>query len=253
MTNDLHSDRNGEASQRATWLLPAGEGLPGFLYFAVLTSLVLHGMVVVTAAAWYVPAKAIRAEQGRSSIAVRLSVPSVPQESPPEPKPVTDLPASFLSEFLDAIEIPVRPPRPEDIVPEEPEPAPEPTPVEPPPKEEPDTVPTEQETQVASEASQAAEEQTGAIDDWPRTMASNPAPPYPALAVSQRWEGVVSLRVAVGANGLVQEISVFQSSGYPILDEAALETVRYWRFIPAKRFGVAVRSRVRVPINFNIR
>jgi protein TonB len=44
---------------------------------------------------------------------------------------------------------------------------------------------------------------------------------------------------------------VLKSSGYDMLDQSALETVRArWRFIPARRDGVPVADTVQVPIRF---
>ncbi|MGH8475705.1 MAG: energy transducer TonB, partial [Methylococcales bacterium] len=43
------------------------------------------------------------------------------------------------------------------------------------------------------------------------------------------------------------------SSGHEVLDEAALNAVRRWRFVPAKRAGVAQASWATVPIEFELR
>lgn len=80
----------------------------------------------------------------------------------------------------------------------------------------------------------------------------NPKPEYPSLARRRQWEGRVILKVRVLAAGTVAAASVETSSGHEILDEAALEAVRRWRFVPAKRGGQPVDSVVNVPINFNL-
>ncbi len=72
------------------------------------------------------------------------------------------------------------------------------------------------------------------------------------MAKSRGWTGKVMLRVQVSAQGLSDSVAVDQSSGHEILDEAAVEAVKQWRFIPAKRGETPVASSVIVPIIFNL-
>lgn len=81
----------------------------------------------------------------------------------------------------------------------------------------------------------------------------NPAPSYPKSAKRRRLEGVVELKVQVSADGSVLSLSIFKSCGHNALDRSALQTVRNWRFLPAKRNGKAVNSDVIVPIRFQLR
>ena len=80
----------------------------------------------------------------------------------------------------------------------------------------------------------------------------NPSPPYPPQSRRIGEEGEVVLSVLVSADGLAQAVSIKTSSGSSRLDEAALRTVRQWRFIPATRAGQAIESRVLVPILFKL-
>ena len=81
----------------------------------------------------------------------------------------------------------------------------------------------------------------------------NPLPPYPAPARRMGMEGIVLLEVIVAPDGRAREVRVLRSSGHAMLDEAAVSTVRtHWRFIPARRDGVAVESRAEVPIRFRL-
>ncbi len=81
--------------------------------------------------------------------------------------------------------------------------------------------------------------------------ATNPKPPYPLIARRMGVEGVVVLRVLVRENGEVEKVAVSQSSGFRLLDESALKTVRdRWRFLPARLDGKPVESWVEVPIRF---
>lgn len=83
--------------------------------------------------------------------------------------------------------------------------------------------------------------------------AHNPKPDYPAIAKSRGWQGKVMLRVQVSAQGLSEAVSVETSSGHDMLDESAVEAVKQWKFIPAKRGETAVASSVLVPIIFTLR
>ena len=81
---------------------------------------------------------------------------------------------------------------------------------------------------------------------------SNPRPAYPPLARRRGEEGQVLLRVLVSIGGRAAQLELQQSSGSTLLDEAAQAAVRQWKFVPAQRAGVAVESRVLVPIVFRL-
>ncbi|MDP1681808.1 MAG: energy transducer TonB [Burkholderiales bacterium] len=81
----------------------------------------------------------------------------------------------------------------------------------------------------------------------------NPVPVYPALARRLGEEGRVSLRVFVGIDGLPAKIELHQSSGYSRLDSVARETVRRWRFAPARLGDERIGAWVVVPISFSLR
>ncbi|ATG88555.1 TonB family protein [Methylomonas koyamae] len=80
----------------------------------------------------------------------------------------------------------------------------------------------------------------------------NPKPEYPSIARSRGWQGKVLLRVQVDAEGRAEAVALEQSCGHDMLDESALEAVKQWRFVPAKRDDVAVASSVLVPIIFSL-
>lgn len=81
---------------------------------------------------------------------------------------------------------------------------------------------------------------------------NNPAPAYPQLAISRKWEGQVLLNVRVFSNGSVDSIEVARTSGRKVLDDAAVKTVQTWRFVPAKRGKDAIDGWVQVPIDFKL-
>ncbi len=67
-------------------------------------------------------------------------------------------------------------------------------------------------------------------------------PAYPRVAREKGWEGEVLVRIAITADGAVRSATVERSSGYDVLDRAAVEAVLRWRFEPARRAGAAVAS-----------
>jgi periplasmic protein TonB len=80
----------------------------------------------------------------------------------------------------------------------------------------------------------------------------NPEPPYPETARRRRLEGTVILAVRVTALGRAGDISVKQSSGYTVLDEAALKAVHDWDFEPARVGALAVESNIEIPVRFKL-
>jgi TonB family protein len=79
----------------------------------------------------------------------------------------------------------------------------------------------------------------------------NPAPAYPALSRRMGEHGRVLLRVHVTPEGSPAQIEVRESSGFERLDKAARDTVRRWRFVPAKQGDRGVAAWVLVPISFS--
>ena len=80
----------------------------------------------------------------------------------------------------------------------------------------------------------------------------NPTPKYPIMSRKLQEEGKVLLEVNVTATGTAERVLIKQGSGYSRLDQAALNTVRHWRFIPARRGDEAIASSVVVPIVFKL-
>lgn len=80
----------------------------------------------------------------------------------------------------------------------------------------------------------------------------NPAPNYPKLARRRGFQGTVILEVLVDENGRVGDLQVSKSSGYKILDRAAMASVKGWAFVPGMRGGKKVEMWVKVPIRFQL-
>ena len=82
---------------------------------------------------------------------------------------------------------------------------------------------------------------------------NNPKPGYPAFARRMGIEGEVMIKVLVSSQGTALKIEVAHSSGYEILDKAAAEAVKNWRFVPAKHGDSPVEEWVQVPVAFRLR
>ncbi|MCG3112650.1 MAG: TonB family protein [Candidatus Manganitrophus sp. SB1] len=84
----------------------------------------------------------------------------------------------------------------------------------------------------------------------PSAGQSNPKPHYPERARAEGREGTALLRVTVLATGKVGEALIEQSSGHTDLDRSAVEAVRKWTFLPARRGENPVTSSIRIPVIF---
>ncbi|MCU0764116.1 MAG: energy transducer TonB [Hydrogenophaga sp.] len=82
---------------------------------------------------------------------------------------------------------------------------------------------------------------------------SNPAPVYPAVSRRLGEQGRVLFDVYILPDGTVGEIKLKRSSGFARLDEAALEAVRQWRYVPAKRGDQPIPYWYVQPIDFAMR
>jgi len=78
----------------------------------------------------------------------------------------------------------------------------------------------------------------------------NLPPRYPDLARRRGWEGTVMLQVEVADDGTVGSIDIHTGSSYSLLDNAALEAVRKWRFKPGSKDGQPFAMTVLVPVHF---
>jgi TonB family protein len=73
-------------------------------------------------------------------------------------------------------------------------------------------------------------------------------PVYPALAQSAHVSGAVTIEATIGTDGKVVDAKVVHS--IPMLDQAALDAVRQWEYLPTMLNGVPVPVLVTVTVNF---
>lgn len=84
----------------------------------------------------------------------------------------------------------------------------------------------------------------------PVLLPGNLLPSYPLAALGSRQQGKVIVRVQVLSDGRVGQAFIRDTSGSKPLDDAAVATVRGWRFQPARRNGQPVPAWVNVPIEY---
>lgn len=198
----------------------------------------------------------IRLEADRAagaSVQVRLVAAPTPQpvakpeprpERPPEPKPrpiekpVVRKTAPLLSSEAPA-ERSVAPAKTEPVKPVEPAPtaAPAPAPTPPAPAPGPNLLDT------PKQISSAELKQLGC---------RIPRPDYPPKARRLEQEGTVLVRLTIGADGAVKTARVARSSGYPLLDAAALTSIEAGRCQPYTTAGIARAVEAEQPIAFNL-
>ena len=78
----------------------------------------------------------------------------------------------------------------------------------------------------------------------------NPHPTYPLIARKKGWEGRVVLQTDVDKEGNVKFIRILESSGFKVLDDISIETLKTWKFKPAKLGNKFVDDIVNIPVKF---
>ncbi len=75
-------------------------------------------------------------------------------------------------------------------------------------------------------------------------------PIYPKIAQAAKVAGVVILEATISKEGEVRDVKVLRS--IPMLDNAALDAVRQWRYTPPLLNGVPVDVIMTVTVNFTL-
>jgi protein TonB len=130
---------------------------------------------------------------------------------------------------------PPPPPKPEMTIPE---PKPEPPPpvpkpvVIPPPQPKP---PTEEYVPVTQP-----------------TFAIQATHVYPPEAARRRQQGVVVLMLYINGSGTLDKVEIVKSSGFPLLDAAAIKEMKQSRFEPAMDGAIPIRSRAQASVTYRL-
>jgi protein TonB len=146
--------------------------------------------------------------------------PAQPEPKEPDIKPEVDIPAPQVEQPMPQVEV-------ADL----------------PPMENVEAPPSESAISASSNAS--------APQELKATQRVEPV--YPPTSRRMGEEGVVRLKVLVDERGRPHEVVVQNSSGYPRLDQAAIEAVRRWRFEPATDGSRAVSAWSAVAIRFQLK
>ncbi len=75
-------------------------------------------------------------------------------------------------------------------------------------------------------------------------------PQYPAIAKAARIQGVVVLQATISTTGLIENIRVV--SGPPMLQQAAVDAVRSWRYKPYLLNGEPIEVETTINVVFNL-
>jgi protein TonB len=75
-------------------------------------------------------------------------------------------------------------------------------------------------------------------------------PQYPAIAKAARIQGTVVLQATISKSGGIENLRVI--SGPPMLQQAAMEAVRSWRYKPYLLNGDPVEVETTVNVVFNL-
>lgn len=181
-----------------------------------------------------------QAEQSKKQVAVLPAKP-IPVKQSAE-KATVSAPAPEPERPVARVDKPVPPPKPEPVKQEVPPPV---EPVSLSADSSPAEAPLHPDAAMESSQTQQASFRAAHVRKQPK-------PHYPRLARRRGQEGTVWLRVQIDTAGKARSIEIERSSGFEILDKAALKAVRSWRFLPALQDGQARVSYVKIPVKFQL-
>ncbi|HEY7289226.1 MAG TPA: TonB family protein [Vicinamibacterales bacterium] len=114
-------------------------------------------------------------------------------------------------------------------------------------KEKADTAARAKAAAVKREAAKAKAVRVGG-NVRPPVKVKDVTPVYPAIAKSARVSGAVVIDATVGTDGKVVDTKVVRS--VPLLDQAAVDAVQQWQYMPSLLDGVPTPVVMRVTVNF---
>jgi protein TonB len=157
--------------------------------------------------------------------------PPKPIVVPPPPQPIIEMPPAKPEEKPQ----PPTPPKPEMAIPE---PKPEPPPAAP----KPVIVPPPQPKPPMEEYSPVTQP----------TFAVQATHVYPPEAARRHQQGSVVLMLYINGSGTLDKIEIVKSSGFPLLDAAAIKEMKQSRFEPAMDGAIPIRSRAEATVTFRL-
>jgi protein TonB len=169
---------------------------------------------------------------------VTLTTPLPPQPEPkpiavPTPQPKIETPPPKPEEKSP----PPPPPKPEMTIPE-----PKPQPPPPPPAPKPVVVPPTQPQPPTEEY----------VPVTQPNFAVQAAHVYPPEAARRHQQGTVVLMLYINGIGALDKIEIVKSSGFPLLDEAAIREIKLSKFQPAMDGAIPIRSRAQASVTYRL-
>lgn len=78
-------------------------------------------------------------------------------------------------------------------------------------------------------------------------------PHYPLASKKLREQGLVLVRLCVNQQGIVDEVGIYKSSGFPSLDHSALKALAQWRFTPVAFNSISLSLQCfQTPVQFTL-
>lgn len=228
------------------------------LRMPMAASFLLHAGLFAGALFWW-QADGASAPRGEPDATARAINVTVIQLSEPAAKPAQAAPAPQPVETAPPPEPEPAPPRKvaADAVPVPiPEPKPETAPAKPAPETQQIAARAPTARDGASEGATRGFRNTSgrARDDVllvePRFRVPPRPPVYPRRARDLEQQGEALIRARLDRRGNPEEVLVWKSSGFVLLDHAAMSAVRGWQFEPAKRNGEPIVAWVQIPVRF---
>lgn len=239
---------------------------PALWTFPWIVSACLHGLAAASVAflvgnqpvtapvlAGYSLSAVLESAASEAESPVAVDAPQTPREQAPPPEPrstaermtVVARPASSPADLSDLSE-PI--PAPAAMARESAAPAPQ-TATAPPPARTPLPMPNAVANSSPAEPLPLGESPADLAEPLP----TNEPPEVPEIARRQGWQGIGVARLSISETGRVTAAAIVASTGYQVLDEAALRAIRNWRYLPARQNGKPVACVRRQPFEFRLR
>lgn len=186
----------------------------------------------------------------------------IPKPEPkPEPKPVKK--PEPKPKKVEKKPLPKPQPKPEPKPPvktPKPEPAPEPKtePVKPPTVKQAPNKPVEapKPAKPVYSKQQTANAEQQYLNELSKKIAQFAQDTYPKRAIRRRWQGEVLIEFKITKSGAIQQLSIVQSSGRSLLDQAALEIFQVKmnnQFKPFPKEIIRDIWQIKVPVNYHLK
>lgn len=105
----------------------------------------------------------------------------------------------------------------------------------------------QQEKQQKSSNSKSLNSNVGISYIQKENIKSNIPPIYPESCIDRKEQGLVILKLLLNDFGKITSLTVYQSSGHSLLDEAAIQSVAKWQFQQKNQ-----QKNFLIPINFSL-